>query len=107
MATADQIAQVRLYVNEPDDVDPYQDVDIAALIDSLGSVEMASSAIWTQKASSYAELVDVTEAGASRKMSDLHKNALAMSRYFADKDAGIDPNVPTGIGHAKTHRIVR
>lgn len=82
MATASDIAEVRANTNEPDNTLPYTDAVVGAYIDSLG-VAGASAKIWQQKAATLVETsVDVTEAGASHKFSDLHKNALAMSKYW-------------------------
>ncbi len=39
---------------------------------------------WQVKAAEYANLVDVAEGNSSRAMSDLHKNALAMVKYYSD-----------------------
>jgi hypothetical protein len=80
MADASDIAAVRLNTNEPD-ATTFSDEAISALVDELG-VAGASASIWGVKAGSYSELVDVTEAGASHKFSDLHKNALAMQKFW-------------------------
>lgn len=89
MATADDIAVVRLNVDEPTDT-MYSDSVIAGLIDS-GSVASASATIWRWKAASYAKLVNVSEAGASHSNSDLSKNALAMAAKFAAEVAVVVP----------------
>jgi hypothetical protein len=104
MATSADISTVRDNTNEPDD-GVFTDEYIEGLIDSIG-VDAASAKVWERKASAYAELVDVSEAGSSRKQSDLHKNALAMEAHYR----GLATNAPTGpvsLGHAKTHQIVR
>jgi hypothetical protein len=80
MASSGDIAAVRKNVNEPTPT-TWADADINALVDELG-VAGASATIWDQKASSYAELVDVSEAGASRKNSDLMKNASARADFY-------------------------
>jgi hypothetical protein len=56
------------------------------------------------KAATYAELVDVSEAGASRKVSDLHKHALTMAGVWRSKDAAI---IIETTGRAKVHPIGR
>lgn len=93
MATVDEITQVRLNANVPDDVEPYTDSYISGLIDGLG-VDKATASIWRSKAASVADLVDVTEAGASHKMSDLFKHYTAM----ADKWDDIDEEATSGTG---------
>jgi hypothetical protein len=47
---------------------------------------------WGMKAAEYANLVDISEGSATRKMSDLHKNALAMQTHYtalAGDEAGM------------------
>jgi hypothetical protein len=82
MATPSDIAQVRLNTNEPDDVDPYTDAYISALIDS-GDVAGATLTIWQAKAATIAATaVDITEADATHKMSDKFDHANAMIKYW-------------------------
>jgi hypothetical protein len=101
MATAADVQTVRENTNE-EDGDTFSDEYISALVDA-GSVASASAVIWTRKAGAFAELVNTSEAGASRALSDLHKNALTMAaKYETDAAGGA-----TGIGRGKTHSIVR
>lgn len=102
MATAAEVAEVRENTNEPTE-ETYSDSYVEALVDS-GTVASASAVIWTRKAAVYAELVDTSEAGASLKLSDLHKNALTMATKFG-AEAGVV--VASGVGRAKVHKIVR
>lgn len=95
MATAAEVAMVRLNINEPTQ-DPYTDEAIGALVDELGTVQAASAALWRAKAATYATLVDETEAGTSHAFSDMHKNALAMAKAFDANDAVLNPLVPSG-----------
>lgn len=106
MATPDQISFVRFNTDEPS-AGSLTDEEIGGLIDSLGDEREAVVAIWERKAASYSSLVDVSEAGASRKMSDLYKAALAMADRWRKKiDGPVVPPVDTG-GRAKIHRIER
>lgn len=75
MATADQVAEVRGNTNEPTSED-FTDSEIGAMVDTLASVNLASAAIWGQKAARYADLVNTTEAGARRDLSDLYDKAV-------------------------------
>jgi hypothetical protein len=79
MASANDVAALRRLVNIPDDTEPYSDVTMAAIIDARGSIEAAGAQIWRELAASFAEFVDTTESGSSRKMSDLAANALKMA----------------------------
>jgi hypothetical protein len=103
MATPDQIAEVRRNTDERVD-ENWGDPAISALID-VGSVSSASAVIWRQKAAQYADLVDVSEAGASHAFSDLHKNALTMAGQY-DAQYQVEVQASTG-GRAKVKVIDR
>lgn len=105
MATADQVVAVRVNTNELGR-DTFSDDLIGSVVDSLGSVAAASSEIWNRKAATFSEMVDVSEAGASRKMSDLYKNAIAMSDRFSKMIPGADTEVANG-KRAKVFKIER
>lgn len=52
---------------------------------SQADADLSKAAVlgWQIKAADYANLVDVAEGNSSRAMSDLHKNALAMVKYYS------------------------
>jgi hypothetical protein len=77
MATAAEISRVRINTSRTSNEEPYTDEYIAVLIDE-GTVASATVAIWRSIAAGYAAAVDVSEAGASHKFSDLFKHASAM-----------------------------
>lgn len=104
MASAGDIAEVRLNTDEPSD-ETWTDEVIGGYIDTLG-VAGASSKIWGQKAGRYASLVDTTEAGASHAFSDLSKNAIAMEKLWAAKEDEDNPVVTTA-ARPKIRKIVR
>lgn len=83
MATAAEIADLRLKIKEPNNTEPYTDEFLSQMIDTY-TVRGASREIWQAKAASVAHLVDVSEGGSSRKMSDIHKNYLAIAKTFED-----------------------
>lgn len=61
-----------------------------------GDLALAAISGWQVKAAHYADLVDVAEGNSSRKMSDLHKNALAMVKYYTgggEDGGGVTPSV--------------
>lgn len=94
MATAEEIAAFRLLIDEADDEHPYSDLALGLRLDDADSVKGLAADIWYEKAAAYASLVSVSESGSSRQMSDLHKNALAMSKALRDAD----PETPgTGV----------
>ena len=90
MADASELAQVRINTNTTD-LAPFEDAYVNGLIDAVG-VDGASAAIWRAIAATYSTKVDVTEAGASHKFSDLFKNAVAMAAKY---DALVDGAVST------------
>jgi hypothetical protein len=95
VATAGEIAAFRLLIDEHDDAQPYSDLSLSTRLDGATSTQSLAAEIWREKAATYASLVNVTESGSSRSMSDLHKNALNMAKEFA----GADPEAP-GTGPA-------
>lgn len=105
MATAGEILEVRENTNEPSDA-TFSDTYIEGLVDA-GSVALASATIWRRKAAIYAELVDVSEAGASRKNSDLFKNAQTMADHWQAVADGEDSDGAGGGGRVRIHTIQR
>jgi hypothetical protein len=87
MATEAELARMRR-MTDLDSADPvYTDEVLGGMIDEMG-VEGASSAVWREKAAVYAGLVDTTESGSSRRLSQLHSQALAMAGGATDTDTG-------------------
>lgn len=82
MATPDEIAAFRLQIAEPDGAEPYTDSQLSARLDADGDTALTAYKIWMEKAAAAAELVDVTEGGSSRKMGDIHEQALAMAKVY-------------------------
>jgi hypothetical protein len=106
MATASEIAYVRQLINEPDDSNGWTDVRIAEFIDNADTTRLAAADIYGVKASSYEKLVDISESGSSRKMSDLLKNALLLQKALREgEDDGeiVDPLA----NRPRTRAIVR
>jgi hypothetical protein len=89
-----------------DDVEPYQfsddEID-AMLVETEGDFRKAASSFWYMKATRYSESVDITEAGSSRKNSDLFKNAMALAKQYDDDDGEVVEEVLP----STTRRIVR
>lgn len=73
------------------DTGPWSDERIAnALIATMNpdgsyNLDAAAGYVWRVKAAEYSELVDTQESGSVRKLSDLHKNALAMAGRYESK----------------------
>ena len=81
MASEADVTEVRLNTAVAEDDETFTQDYISGLIDA-GDVASATLTIWKQKAAKYASLVDVTEAGASHKFSDMFKAAEAMIKRW-------------------------
>jgi hypothetical protein len=90
-----------------DEVAPYvySDVTLGVYLDAnAGNFTKTAGVIWREKSATYAKAVDITEAGSSRKMSDMFNNALAMAKWYESQNT---PVVPTVVASTHTRRIVR
>jgi len=90
VATPEEIAQLRLLIGTTN----LNDDQLGAILDAEGSIEGAAAAVWESKAASSATLVNVSESGSSRSLSDVHKNALAMAKYWRGQDEIDSPDNP-------------
>lgn len=78
MASTEQVASLRRATAlEPDDP-IYTDSLLGGMIDDLG-YEAAAATVWREKAAAVAGLVDTTESGSSRRLSQLREGYLAMA----------------------------
>lgn len=82
MATPEEIAELRRMIGEPDSDPPWDDTSLTALIDGSSSMNVAAKKAWEQKAAAYASMVDVSESGSSRRLSQLQEQALRMVSYY-------------------------
>lgn len=106
MATTDEIAALRLLIAEPTE-ETYADVVLSARLDAAaGNANVVAYEIWTEKAAAAAMLVDVTEGGSSRKMGDIHEQALAMSEAFRTR-ANSPTTPPGGSTGVRIKRLAR
>jgi hypothetical protein len=64
----------------------YTDTLVGTYIDNLGTNEAAAAAIWGEKAATASVLVDTSESGSSRALSQLQRQALAMQQHFLPDD---------------------
>lgn len=100
MATPTQIADLRRLTGETGST-TYTDEELESRIDAVdGDLEAVASDIWEEKAAAYAEMVDITEAGSSRKNGELYKNAIAMHEHFSGDESA-------ALGSSTTRPIVR
>jgi hypothetical protein len=104
MATNDDYLKLRRMTGEQDG-DKYTNTDLDIFIsEANGDLNLAASAIWAEKASDYADLVNQSEAGSSRSNSDLFKHAADQRDHFLSIATTTVAATPTG---PTTRRIVR
>jgi hypothetical protein len=102
MATQTEIDTLRALVPSTE----LDDTELGLIIDASECLNQAAGKLWGQMAGGYAQLVNISEAGSSRSMGDLHKNALAMSSYYFGLGCpGVDP--PPTTGRTQTRAIER
>jgi hypothetical protein len=85
MASDTDIARLRRATNLTADDEIYTDELLSGMIDDLG-FETAASTIWREKAATYSGLVDTTESGSSRRLSQLQEQALKMAAGLGGDD---------------------
>lgn len=83
--------RVRLYVADPlneegsDDGSFFSDEEILDLLEQANSsLNLAAYLGWAMKAAQYAELVDITESGSTRSLSQKHRQAVLQMKHFYD-----------------------
>jgi hypothetical protein len=81
MATVQEIASLRRFIDEPTEA-TYTDVQLGLRLDVAASPADLAREIWVEKAAAYTSLVDMQEGTSSRKLSQLRDNALAMAAAF-------------------------
>lgn len=87
----------------------FSEDELKAILSREKNVNLAAAYFWEVRAGRYHGLVDISESGSSRKMSDLYQNALAMAKYFRQKavDDIQDPGEEDPRGRTRTGQIVR
>lgn len=94
MATVEELLALRRMAAEPT-TDTYTDDALSALIAAEGSLDGAAAVVWREKAAKAATLVDTSESGSSRKMQQVHTNALKMAEFYASASTAPSPVVET------------
>lgn len=106
MATQEEVDYFKLVVGS----ELFTDTQLSEILDAFPDKPNAAAAqVWEIRAGRYHTMVDIAESGSSRKMSDLHKNALAMAAYYngrqkAEDDAEGEEELT---GRSGTRRITR
>lgn len=110
MAAVDYIPLLRLYGNEPDQAN-FSDEDLEEILvrftaDTTTDVFLSAAELWGLKAARFAGLVDVSEGGASRKMSQAFQQATEMAEYYRGRSVAAD-DITVGSGITATNQIER
>lgn len=93
MATTAQLATLKLMIGDI----TLTDEQLNSIIDSESTIQGAAAQVWQIAAGQYADLVNISEAGSSRSLGQLHQNALDMAKYYRGLDSpaeqipGVDP----------------
>lgn len=87
MASEADVARLRRMTDLAEDDAVYTDSVLGGMIDDLG-FESAAASVWREKAAGYAGLVDTSESGSTRRLSQLHAQALAMGAALGPVEAG-------------------
>lgn len=104
MASAAEIASLRLLIAESTDTEPYTDAALGARLDADGDINQTAYGIWLEKAAARADLADISEGGSSRKQGDLYEQNLAMAKQFKDR---ITEGTPVSGGSTKIRKLRR
>lgn len=107
MAEQDLIDRLRRMTGETEDNEGYTDTQLATILNENGNnLNSAAAVIWAEKASDYADLVNISEAGSSRSNSDLFKHASDQADRFQRLADAEDP-VAAATAFSTTRRIER
>lgn len=107
------IDRVRRMVDETDLTNSlYTDSQIQEYIDENTTEEGidyngTAAQIWEEKAGYFSALVDTSESGSSRKMSDLYKNSIAMAKLYRQKQTDALPVMEAVVVRPKVGSITR
>lgn len=102
--TAEERMQLRRMIGDATEPYTYDDAQIDEWLTATeGDSRAAAASFWYNKSTEYSGMVDISEAGSSRKNSDLFKNAMQLAQAFDDTDTiPTDTTTPS-----TTRRIVR
>lgn len=98
MATPEDVALVREYINELNEDNGWTDARIATFVDGTTNTAYAAADIWAVKAGTFAGLVNVSESGSSRNLGDLLKQAKEMEAHYRKRGDAIDAPVAVDSG---------
>lgn len=107
MATAQEIAAAQDLLPPNAEEYGFDEDKIAELLDAGTTGNAFLVAYWDKVTTDTADLVDMSESGSSRSLSQVHKNAAAMAKVFRDLlDKELNPTpTRTGIRSGVIRRV--
>lgn len=101
--TADQLAELRLMIDEADGSGGWSDDILLALAEPPPyDLRAIAARVWEMKAAKYVELASVSESGSSRSLGEIFSHAKQMADYF--KKPATDTSSPAA---PRSMRMVR
>lgn len=83
--TLTPLAQLRRLINEPDAAGTYSDVELTdRLTAAANDMNTVARDVWAEKVAAYADLVNISEGGSSRSMSQAYDHAKEMWKHYYD-----------------------
>ena len=107
MAAQELIDQVKANLPEDASADNWDDTFIGSMLDSGLSVTKVTLAFWSSRVGKLSTVVDVTESGSSRQLSNLFNQAKQMYEIWLAKSNLEDNPVPTGRSRIRFHKMTR
>lgn len=99
------IRRLRRFIAEPSREEYSDSLLHAILLQNNADLNAAAAQVWREKAAEYAHLVDVSESGSSRKMSQLYDRAVKQAElYEVASGTGVSVTLPQ---RPRVGRIVR
>lgn len=98
-AALSDVSLLRHYIDEQDN-EVFADQFLVDVLERTDNIYRAASEVWMLKAARWARLVTTAEAGASKNMSDLHKQALAMASDYSQRADAAATDAASGASSA-------
>lgn len=107
MAEQDVIDQVKANISDDASDDGWDDNFIGAQLDAGASVTKVTLAFWGARVGKLADVVDVTENGSSRQLSNLFNQAKVLYDLWLDKSKLEDNPIPVTRSRIAFHKMTR
>lgn len=94
MATAAEIDEVQELLGPTASDDGWTEARIGDDLDSGLTAQQIALAYWEARMAKTSAVVNVTESGSSRSLSDIHKHATEMAKYYKGKTEAAEETAP-------------